>query len=553
MNTYTVTIDGRKESYPEGTPYGEIISKYDKDRAYPTILVFANGRLRELHKRLKEDVELIPVDLSDDIGHKTYKRSMTLLLLKAIYKVAGREHIDKVVLHYSAGSGYYYSVRGDVVLDEDFVARVKACMMQIVERRIPIMKRSVSTAEARGLFAQYGMRDKEKLFRFRRVSKVNIYSLDGFEDYYYGFMVWHTGYLKYFDLFLYDEGLILQLPRQSEPTVVPPVDVSPQIFQVQKWSEQWGEKLGIDTVGDLNEEISRGNIGRLLLIAEALQEERLSKIADRIAARKDVKFILIAGPSSSGKTTFSHRLAIQLAIHGLKPHPISLDNFYVNRECSPLDENGEYDFESLGALDLDLLAKTQTELLSGKEVELPRYNFVSGKREYKGERLRLGSGDVLIMEGIHGLNRKLSEMLPDESIFKIYISALTQLNIDEHNRIPTTDSRLIRRMVRDNRTRGTSAIETIARWPSVRRGEDNHIFPFQEEADVMYNTALLYELAVLKLYAEPLLFQIPEDAKEYTEAKRLLKFLDYFVGIPSDGVPKNSILREFIGGSCFDV
>lgn len=553
MEMYQVTIGGVTKQYPEGTPYGEITKLYDEGKEYPTVLVFANGRLRELHKRVKEDVELIPVDLADDIGHKTYKRSMTLLLLKAIYSVSDKDSIKKVVANYSVGSGYYYTIEGDIRLDDDFVNKVKNRMHEIVDANTPIMKRSVSTAEARKLFAKHGMVDKEKLFRFRRVSRVNLYSLDGFEDYNYGFMVWHTGFLKYFDLFLYDEGLILQMPKQKSPTIVPPIDVSPKIFSVQKWSEKWGDKLGISTVGDLNEEVSKGDIKKLMLIAEALQEERLSKIADQIVEHKDVKFVMIAGPSSSGKTTFSHRLSIQLSIHGLKPHPIALDNFYVPREESPLDENGDYDFESLYALDITLLNEKMMALLKGECVEMPRYNFVSGKREYKGDFLQLGEDDVLIMEGIHGLNSKLSYLIPDERKFKIYISALTQLNVDEHNRIPTTDGRLIRRMVRDNRTRGTSALETIARWPSVRRGEDNNIFPYQEEADVMCNTALLYELAVLKLYAEPLLFQIPEDAKEYNEAKRLLKFLDYFVGVPSEDIPKNSILREFVGGSCFDV
>lgn len=303
----------------------------------------------------------------------------------------------------------------------------------------------------------------------------------------------------------------------------------------------------------MNECVSKGGIKELILIAEALQEERISKIADQIGERKHVKFVMIAGPSSSGKTTFSHRLSIQLAVHGLKPHPIGMDNFYLNRVDTPRDENGDYDFECAEAIDIELFNRTMTALLNGERVEMPYYNFVTGKREYKGEFLQLKENDILVIEGIHGLNDKVSQMLPKESKFKIYISALTQLNIDEHNRIPTTDGRLIRRMVRDNRTRGTKAQDTIAMWQSVRRGEDKNIFPYQEEADVMFNSALIYELAVLKLYAEPILFQIPEDAPEYMEAKRLLKFLDYFVGVPSEDIPNNSILREFVGNSCFDV
>lgn len=548
-----VTIEGETLEYPAGTPYGEIIEAYDRARGTVTVLVFADGKLRELHKKLKGDCVLKPVGLEDSIGHKAYKRSMTLLLLKAIYHVAGHENIEKVVLHYSMGDGFYYTVRGKVRLDEEFLTRVERYMRELVERRIPIMKRSVSTDEARELFRRHGMRDKEKLFRYRRVSRVNIYSLEDFEDYFYGFMVWHTGYLKYFSLHLYDEGLVLQMPNRRRPAYVEPFRPSPKIFKVQQQSERWGEQMEVDTVGALNGTVSAGGVKQLLLVAEALQEERIARIAEEIAQREEVKFVMIAGPSSSGKTTFSHRLSIQLAVHGLKPHPISMDNFYVNREDTPRDEAGEYDFECLEAVDIELFNRTMTALLRGERVEMPRFNFVTGKREYKGQFLQMQKEDILVIEGIHGLNDRLSYMLPRESKFKIYISALTQLNVDEHNRIPTTDGRLIRRMVRDNRTRGTSARETIAMWPSVRRGEERNIFPFQEEADVMFNSALLYELAVLKCYAEPILFQIPEDAPEYMEAKRLLKFLDYFLGVPGEDVPHNSILREFIGGSCFDV
>ncbi|MDD3279481.1 MAG: nucleoside kinase [Lachnospiraceae bacterium] len=550
---YQVTIDGTSCEYPEGTPYGEILEAYDRKFQRVSVLVLVNGRLRELHKKLKENCVLEPVDITTDIGHKTYKRSMSLLLLKAIYHISGQENVDKVVLHYSVSSGYYYTIKGRVALNESYLEELKSYMMSLVKQNLPIMKRSVSTAEARELFASHRMYDKEKLFRYRRVSKVNIYSLEDFEDYFYGFMCWHTGFLKYFDLKLYDEGLVLQMPEKDQPTVIPAFAPSPKIFKVQQESERWGEKLQVDMVGALNECIGTGNIKNLILISEALQEANISKIAEKIAGKPKVKFVMIAGPSSSGKTTFSHRLSVQLSVHGLQPHPIGMDNFYRNRVETPRDANGNYDFECLEALDIELFNEKMTALLNGQRVELPYYNFKTGKREYKGEMLQIGENDILVIEGIHGLNDKLSYMLPAESKFKVYISALTQLNIDEHNRIPTTDGRLIRRIVRDNRTRGTSAQETIAMWASVRRGEDNNIFPFQEEADVMFNSALIYELAVLKLYAEPILFQIAEDTPEYQEAKRLLKFLDYFVGVPSEGILCNSILREFIGGSCFDV
>ena len=548
-----VTMGDKVMQFAKGTTFGEIVEAMKSDSRYPTVLVMAGGRLKELHKTLKEDCQIVPVTTADTIGHKTYRRSATLLLLKAIYHVAGRERVKKVVLHYSVGEGYYYTIQGDVKITEEFLKDVKSCMHEMVKKKIPIIKRSVKINEAIRLFHEHGMYDKEKLFRYRRVSRVNLYSLDGIEDYYYGFMTWHTGYLKYFDLIPYDEGFVLLMPSQARPDELPQFVPSPKIFQIQKESERWGEMLGVDMVGALNDFTCSGGIQRMILIAEAWQEGKISSIAEEIIRRRDVKFVMIAGPSSSGKTTFSHRLSIQLAAHGLKPHPIAVDNYFINREDTPLDENGKRNYECLEAIDVELFNRDMTALLRGERVELPHFDFVDGKREYKGDYLQLESDDILVIEGIHGLNDRLSYSLPKENKFKIYISALTQLNVDEHNRIPTTDGRLIRRMIRDKRTRGTSAKDTIARWPSVRRGEEENIFPFQEEADVMFNSALIYELAVLKLYVEPLLFQIKPEEPEYYEAKRLLKFLDYFVGVPSDDIPKNSILREFIGGSCFDV
>ncbi len=550
---FQVTLDDKVMEFPRGTSYGEILETMKPDSQSPAVLVMANGRLKELHKTLKENCRLSLVTTGDAIGQKTYRRSATLLLLKALYHVAGGERIRKVVLHYSVGEGYYYTIQGDVQITEEFLQKVKNYMQELVKKKVPIIKRSVKLNEAIRLFHQHGMYDKEKLFRYRRVSRVNLYSLAGFEDYYYGFMTWHTGYLKYFDLIPYDEGFVLLMPSLDKPEELPRFVPSPKIFRIQKESELWGEMLNVAGVGDLNDFTCQGGIQKMILIAEAWQEGRISSIAKEIIRRRDVKFVMIAGPSSSGKTTFSHRLSIQLAAHGMKPHPIAVDNYFVNREDTPLDEEGKKNYECLEAIDVELFNRDMTALLQGEEVELPRFDFVDGKRVYKGDFLRLDSDDILVIEGIHGLNDKLSYSLPRENKFKIYISALTQLNVDEHNRIPTTDGRLIRRMIRDMRTRGTSARETIARWPSVRRGEEENIFPYQEEADEMFNSALIYELAVLKLYVEPLLFQIRPEEPEYYEAKRLLKFLDYFVGVPSDDIPKNSILREFIGGSCFDV
>ena len=553
QKTVKVKILGKTKEYPYGISYGEIVEEYQESSRYPIVLVMKDGKLCELHKTLKRDGVLEFVTTGDEIGHKTYKRSASLLLLKAVYHVAVRKNIKNIVLHYSVASGYYYTIDGNVEITEEFLAQVKAYMLELVERKIPILKRSVGTSEAIEIFHEHGMYDKEKLFRFRRVSRVNIYSLDGFEDYFYGFMVNHTGYLKYFELYPYDTGMVLQLPERSNPQEVPPFVPKPKIFQIQKESERWGEMMQADTVGALNEQIVSKGASQLLLVAEALQESKISQIARTIAENKDKKFIMIAGPSSSGKTTFSHRLSIQLAAHGLRPHPIAVDNYFVNREDTPLDSEGNYNFECLEAIDVKQFNEDMTRLLQGEEVELPYFNFKTGQREYRGNFMKLGKEDVLVIEGIHCLNDKLSSSLPTESKFKIYISALTQLNIDEHNRIPTTDGRLIRRIVRDARTRGTSAKQTIAMWNSVRRGEEENIFPYQESADVMFNSALIYELAVLKLYAEPLLFSIGKDEPEYNEAKRLLKFLDYFLGVPSESIPSNSILREFVGGGCFDV
>ncbi len=550
---FKVTIEGKVKEYPEGISYGEIVKEYQERQKAPVILVMADGKLRELHKRLKADCTLEFITTRDSIGYQTYKRSACLILLKAIYDVAGQENIDKVVIHYSVGSGYYFTMKGGTALTQEFIDQVKNRMHEIVDANLPILKRTVSTDEAIAMFHKHHMYDKERLFYYRRVSSVNLYSIENFEDYFYGFMANRTGYIRYFDLILYEGGFILQLPKRSEPEKIPEFKPQEKIFHVQRESQEWGDRLDISTVGEMNDKVTHGGIQDILLIQEAMQEGRISEIAAQIAEAGNKKFVMIAGPSSSGKTTFSHRLSIQLAAHGMKPHPIAVDNYFVNREFTPVDEFGEKNFECLEAIDVEKFNQDMLDLLSGKRVELPVFNFKTGQREYKGDFLQLGKEDILVIEGIHGLNDKLSYALPRESKFKIYISALTQLNIDEHNRIPTTDGRLIRRIVRDARTRGTSAKETIARWPSVRRGEEQNIFPFQEEADVMFNSALIYELACLKIYAEPLLFGIDKNEPEYVEAKRLLKFFDYFVPVPSEAVPHNSILREFIGGSCFNV
>lgn len=549
-----VTIDGKEHEYAIGTIYREIVDEYQEEVAEaPVILVMADGKLRELQKKLKGDCTLEFVTTKDHIGFETYKRTVCLVLLRAIYDVAGKENIEKVMIHYSVGNGYYFTMAGKAVLDQHFLDNVKTRMQELADMCTPIGKRSVNTDDAVSLFHHHRMYDKEKLFRFRRVSKVNIYNIGYYEDYFYGYMADHAGYVKYFDLKLYDEGFVLELPTRKNPSVISPFRPEGKIFQVQKESQEWAEKMDISYVGDLNNHITKEGISNILLVQEALQEAKISDIAQRIVLEGNKKFIMIAGPSSSGKTSFSHRLSIQLLAHGMKPHPIGVDNYFKNREETPLDEYGEKNYECLEAIDVEQFNKDMLALLRGERIELPVFNFKTGHREYKGDFLQLGPEDVLVIEGIHGLNDKLSYALPAESKFKIYISALTQLNIDEHNRIPTTDGRLLRRIVRDARTRGTSAKDTIARWPSVRRGEEANIFPYQEQADVMFNSALVYELACLKVYAEPLLFGIDKSEPEYLEAKRLLKFLDYFISVPSEDIPHNSLLREFVGGSCFDV
>lgn len=548
-----VIIDGEEKEYPYGTTYSMIAEEYQSTKEYDIVLVMADNRLRELHKRLKEPSSISFVTTKDAVGNMTYRRSAVLLLLKALYDVGGNENIKDVKIHYSISKGYYFTIEGNVKVDEAFVSKVQDKMHELVALKLPVMKRAIHTDDAIKLFNKYGMTDKERLFRYRRPSKVNIYSLGSFEDYFYGFMVQNIGLIKYFDLYFYKEGLVLQLPTSKDPTNVPPFEPQEKLFEVQRESTKWGDMLEIGTVGALNDKIVSSTANELILVQEALQEKKIAEIAQSIVNKPGIKFIMIAGPSSSGKTTFSHRLSIQLQANGLNPHPIAVDDYFINREDVRKDEYGKYDFESLQAIDVELFNKDMTSLLNGETIEIPFYNFKTGKREYRGRLKQLGNDDVLVIEGIHCLNDMLSHSLPKENKFKIYISALTQLNIDEHNRIPSTDGRLIRRMVRDARTRGISAKQTIDMWYSVRRGEEKYIFPYQEEADVMFNSALIYELAVLKLYAEPLLFGINKDEPEYLEAKRLLKFLDYFLAIGSEDIPNNSILREFVGGSCFHV
>ncbi len=545
-------INGEKREYPSGTTWLTVAKDYQKDCQDEILLVQVNGKLQELHKKAVECSRLEFITARDKAGRLTYRRSVTFMMLKAFYEVAGSMGIRKLTVDFSIGNGFFVEPELDFELTEKVLCQVKEKMEDYVAQEIPIMKRTIHIDEAVGLFHKYGMYDKERLFHYRRVSNVNVYHIGGFEDYFYGYMVPDTSYLKYFDLVLYQNGFVLVFP-DHDPKRVDPFKPKDKLFTVLKETSDWGRRLDLADVGALNSKISRGKISQVMLIEEALMEKKIGEVAGMIAAQKAKKLVMVAGPSSSGKTTFSHRLSTQLMALGLTPHPIAVDNYFVNRVDSPRDEKGNYDYEALACIDIKQFNEDMARLLAGERVQLPQYNFITGEREYKGDYLALGKDDILVIEGIHCLNDALSYSLPKESKFKIYISALTALNVDEHNRVPTTDGRLIRRMVRDARTRGATARDTIRRWDSVRRGEENNIFPYQEDADVMFNSALVYELSVLKLYAEPLLFGIPKDCPEYMEAKRLLKFLDYFLGVSSEDVPKNSIIREFIGGSCLKV
>lgn len=563
----------------------DIAAKFQDYYKDDIILGMVNGKLRELNKRIKSDCDLSFVTVADRDGRRTYRRSVVLLLQRAVLDVYGPD-ADLHVMH-SLGEGYYCEIvksgdtdRADVEaacdttsigisgstasdisnnettscceLDTSDISRLLNSMRSFVDKDIQITKRSEKTHAAEELFESKRMHDKARLLHYRRSSRVNLYELDGVVDYFYGFMAPSTGMLKYFDIVPYERGFVLLFPGENT-RMVEPLETSNKLFHTLDNSREWSKMLGIGTIGALNDAISSGKGQEIMLLQEALMEEKIGNLAARIASDRQKKFVMIAGPSSSGKTSFANRLSIQLTAKGRKPHPLSLDDYYVDREFCPKNPDGSFDFECLESIDVRLFNEDMNRLLNGETVNMPSFNFKTGKREYRGRKLKLGEDDILVIEGIHGLNDKLSHLIPAEHKFKIYISALTQLNIDEHNPLPTTDARLIRRIVRDARTRGTNARETIAMWPSVRKGEQENIFPFQDSADVMFNSALVYELAVLKVYAEPLLFGIERDCPEYLEAKRLLKFLDYFLPMPSEGISNNSLLREFVGGSCFNV
>ena len=546
-----IQINNKIYEYPTDTTLEAVAKDFQKNFPHQIIVARVNGKLKELTNTIEPNSSVEFITTGEKIGDQSYKRTATLVLTKAVSNILGPK--AELVVQFSMHKGYYCEIMNHMPVDVLDLERIKQKMKDIVADDIPIKKHNLPSAEAAKIFEKHGMEEKAKLLKFRRASHVNMYQLDDVVDYYYGYMAPSTGYIKKFDLVSYHDGFVLQMPAAENPEMILPFKPSEKVFNVLKESTIWGERIGVCNAGQLNEMICNGQFLDLMLVSEALQEKNIASIAEDIY-KSNKRIVLIAGPSSSGKTTFSHRLSIQLRAKGLKPHPIPVDNYFVDREKTPKDEFGNYDFECLEALNIDQLNKDLIALLEGKCVELPYYNFVTGKSEYgKNNYLQIGKEDVLVIEGIHCLNDNLTPMIPKEDKYRIYISALTQLNLDEHNRIATTDGRLIRRIVRDAARRGTKASQTIAMWYSVRRGEEANIFPYQENADAYFNSALVYELSVLKQFAEPLLFNIGRDQPEYEEAKRLLKFLDYFVGVTSEPIPKNSILREFIGGSYFNV
>ena len=542
----------KSKSFPIGISLLDVYSGFGLDLPYGPVSAKVNNKVESLTFRLYNNKDVEFQDIQSSSGMRTYVRSLCFVLCKAVEDLYPN---GSIVLEHPVSKGYYCRLQLDRTIGLDDVMRVKQRMKEIIAENLPFERFEKHTTEVVELFRQKGMMDKVRLLETSGNLYSYYYTLGDTLDYYYGSLLPSTGYLHLFDLVKYYDGLLLQVPNREHPDKLEDVLKQEKMLEVLKEHRRWNQILGIGTVGDFNKACNDGYATELINVSEALQEKRISQIADEIFHRgqkgNPVKLILISGPSSSGKTTFSKRLSVQLMANGLKPYPISLDDYFVNRVDTPKAENGEYDYESLYALDLDFFNSQLQMLLNGEEVELPRFNFNTGIREMSGKRLRLDENMILILEGIHALNPELTPHIPAESKFKIYVSALTTILLDDHNYIPTTDNRLLRRIIRDFKYRGYSAEETISRWPSVRAGEEKWIFPFQENADVMFNSALLFELAIIKDYAEPILRKVPNNRPEYSEAYRLRKFLEYFVPLQDKELPPTSLLREFLGGSSF--
>lgn len=531
-----------------GSTLFDIFSAFDLKMTHGPVSARVNNKVEGMHYRVYNSKDVEFLDMTSSSGSRAYTRTLFFVLCKAVQDIYPA---TDVVIDIPVSNGFYVDIRlGRPVVDED-VNIIRRRMQEIIDARMPIRRFTVPTEEAVALFQEKGDIEKVKLLKTSGSIYTTYYKIGDYVDYYYGTLLTNTSQLYLFGLEKYYDGMLLRIPSLKNPDVLGEMTRQDKMFEIFKEHHRWQSILGIRTIGDFNQAIDANHATDIINISEALQEKKIAKIAEEIASRKGVKLVLLAGPSSSGKTTSCKRLSIQLAVNGLKPLQISLDDYFVDREKTPKDASGEYDYESIYALDLDLINEQFNALFRGEEVELPKYDFQSGKSKKSGNRLKMNDNNVLVVEGIHALNPELTAHIPQEQIFRVYASALTTILLDNHNYIPTTDNRLLRRIIRDNKYRGVSAQETIHRWPSVRAGENKWIFPFQENADAMLNTAMLYELAVIKTQAEPLLQQVPENCEEYAEAYRLLKFLKYFKGIPYNNLPPTSLLREFLGGSSF--
>ena len=531
-----------------GSTLFDIFSAFDLKMTHGPVSARVNNKVEGMHYRVYNSKDVEFLDMTSSSGSRAYTRTLFFVLCKAVQDIYPA---TDVVIDIPVSNGFYVDIRlGRPVVDED-VNIIRRRMQEIIDARMPIRRFTVPTEEAVALFQEKGDVEKVKLLKTSGSIYTTYYKIGDYVDYYYGTLLTYTSQLYLFGLEKYYDGMLLRIPSLKDPDVLGEMTRQDKMFEIFKEHHRWQSILGIRTVGDFNQAIDANHSTDIINISEALQEKKIAKIAEEIASRKGVKLVLLAGPSSSGKTTSCKRLSIQLAVNGLKPLQISLDDYFVDREKTPKDASGEYDYESIYALDLDLINEQFNALFRGEEVELPKYDFQSGKSKKSGNKLKMNDNNVLVVEGIHALNPELTAHIPQEQIFRVYASALTTILLDNHNYIPTTDNRLLRRIIRDYKYRGVSAQETIHRWPSVRAGENKWIFPFQENADAMLNTAMLYELAVIKTQAEPLLQQVPENCEEYAEAYRLLKFLKYFKGIPYNNLPPTSLLREFLGGSSF--
>ena len=532
-----------------GSTLSEIFSQLDLHMEYGPVSAKVNNKVEGMHYRVYKQKDIEFLDLHSSSGIRAYTRTLFFILCKAAHELYPG---CKVAIDIPVSNGYYVDLDLGRSVTPDDVSAIRQRMQQIIDAKMPIHRYEATTEEAMEMFREVGSISKVNLLESSGRLYTTYYDLDGYKDYYYGTLLINTGDIHLFGLEFYYDGLLLRIPSQENPSQLGTFIRQDKMFEIFKEHHRWQDVLGLRTIGDLNKAITNGLSSKLIQISEALQEKKIARIADEIAQRKGIKIVLIAGPSSSGKTTTCKRLSVQLAVNGLYPIGISLDDYFLDRDLTPRDENGDYDFEHLHSLNIPLLNEQMNALLQGEEVELPRYNFQKGKSEWSGKKLKLEGNEILVIEGIHALNPELTSEIPENQIYRVYASALTTILLDNHNYVPTTDNRLLRRIIRDHKYRGVTAQETIRRWASVRRGENRWIFPFQENADAMFNTAMLFELAVIKRQAEPLLEQVTENCEEYAEAYRLLKFLRYIKPIPEDQIPPTSLLREFLGGSSFE-